>query len=138
MSATAHTVARWLLGFPLIIFGLNKFLGFADVPPPAGEAAITFLTTMFTTYLYVLVGGTQIVGGALLLYRRTAFLGFLFMTPVVINIVAFHLAHAMPGNGLWVFVLIAHLAVAIGFRERIAHLFTSDAPALPQPTTTNV
>lgn len=131
-ASTIFTVARWLLGAPLIIFGLNKFLGFADVPPPAGEAALTFLTTMFTTYLYALVGGTQIIGGALLLLRRTSFAGFLILSPVVINIVVFHLAHAMPGNGLWLFTLTAFLVTAYGFRARIAALFTAPTTNLPQ------
>ena len=124
MSSTLFTVARWLLGAPLIVFGLNKFLGFAEVPPPEGEAAVTFLTTMFTTYLFALVGATQIIGGALLLIRRTAFVGFLLLSPVVVNIVAFHLAHAMPGNGLWVFTLVVYLLTAYGFRDRIIGLFS--------------
>ncbi len=126
------TVARWLLGVPLIVFGSNKFLGFADVPPPSGEAAITFLTAMFSTYLFALVGGTQIIGGILLLFRRTSFVGFLVLSPVVINITAFHFAHAMPGNGLWLFTLAAYLLTAFGFRERIFDLFS----ATPASTTT--
>lgn len=137
MSSTIITAARWLLGVPLIIFGLNKFLGFADVPPPEGEAAITFLTAMFTTYLYALVGSTQIIGGALLLFRRTAFVGFLALTPIVINIVAFHLAHAMPGNGLWLFVLITYLITAYGFADRIKSLFSVQEEAMT-PETVNL
>jgi uncharacterized membrane protein YphA (DoxX/SURF4 family) len=125
MSSSIFTIIRWLLGLSLIVFGLNKFLGFASVPPPAGEAAITFLTTMFTTYLYVLVGGTQIVGGIMLLVNRTAFVGFLLLTPVVANIVIFHFTHAMPGNGLWGFILVVYLVTAYSFLGRIKSLFTA-------------
>ncbi|MEM6960059.1 MAG: DoxX family protein [Myxococcota bacterium] len=94
------------LALPMIVFGLNKLIGFADVPPPEGEAAQRFLGTMFTTYLAPLVALTEIVGGALYLWRRTAFIGLLILCPLMANIVAFHVAHAMPGNGIWLFSLL--------------------------------
>ena len=99
------------LAVPMIVFGLNKFLFFADVPPPSGETAQAFLGTMFTSYLAPLVAVTEILGGALFLFRRTAFLGLLVLAPLMANILAFHVAHDMPGNGIWV-VSTAFYAVA--------------------------
>jgi len=112
-------VAKWLFGLHFIVFGLNKFLGFADVPPPEGEQAIAFLTAMFTTYLFKLVATTQIIGGILLLIPRTSFLGYLMLLPVVANIVAFHFAHAMPGNGLWIITLVLTFLVGYSFRAQL-------------------
>jgi hypothetical protein len=49
----------------------------------------------------------------LLLFRRTS----LLLLPVTVNIVAFHLAHDMPGNGIWVVTSLLHVAVLLQFRS---------------------
>jgi putative oxidoreductase len=116
-------IASVLLALPLIIFGLNKFLGFAQMPPPAGAGAQTFLGAMFTTYLAPLVGFTEIVGGVMLLIKRTSFVGWLLLTPVVVNIAAFHIAHDMPGNGIWLVTTALYAYVTYLKRDRIAGLF---------------
>ncbi|MEL6143463.1 MAG: hypothetical protein AAFU67_17825, partial [Bacteroidota bacterium] len=71
------------------------------------------------TYLYKLVATTQIIGGALLLVPKTSFLGYLMLLPVVANIVAFHIAHAMPGNGLWIISLTLAIVVGYSFRTQL-------------------
>jgi putative oxidoreductase len=116
-------VARFLLAFPLIVFGLNKFIGFADMPPPAGQQAQVFLGAMFTSYLVLLVGATEVIGGLLLLFRRTAFAGFLLLSPVVVNIAAFHFAHDMPGNGIWLVTALFYVLVAFRYRHDVVELF---------------
>lgn len=115
-------IAQILLALPMIIFGLNKFIGFADMPPPADQQAQVFLGAMFTSYLVVLVGATEIIGGLLLLVRRTSFLGFLVLSPVVVNIVVFHCAHDMPGNGIWLIVTAFYVLLAFRFRHEIGNL----------------
>jgi uncharacterized membrane protein YphA (DoxX/SURF4 family) len=110
-----HTIARVLLALPFIIFGLNKFLGFAQMPPPQDPTAQAFLGAMFSAYLAPLVGVVEILAGLLLFTRRTAFLGNLLLWPITVNIVAFHLAHDMPGNGIWLFTTALHLFVALSF-----------------------
>lgn len=115
-------IARILLALPMIVFGLNKFIGFADMPPPAGQQAQIFLGAMFTSYLVTLVGATEVIGGLLLLFRRTSFLGFLLLSPVVVNIAAFHLAHDMPGNGIWLVTTALYVVLAIRYRHSISDL----------------
>ncbi len=119
---TANRIAlavRVLLALPFILFGLNKFIGFADMPPPAGQQAQLFLGAMFGSYLVTLVGATEIIGGLLLLFRRTAFMGFLLLSPVVVNIAAFHLAHDMPGNGIWLFTSALYVYLLAQYRHRL-------------------
>ncbi|MEM9489078.1 MAG: hypothetical protein AAGC55_08035 [Myxococcota bacterium] len=91
------------ISLPYIVFGLNKFLLFANVAPPADPTAQMFLGAMFTSYLATVVGIAEIVGGVLYLFARTRFVGLLILMPVVANIVAFHVAHDMPGNMIWLF-----------------------------------
>jgi putative oxidoreductase len=122
MNKYLKLTAIILLALPMIIFGLNKFLGFTNVAPPEGKDAQLFLGAMFGSYLFKLVGFTEIVGGVLLLIRKTSFIGLLLLTPVVVNIVVFHLAHDNPGNGIWLFSLVTYVLAIIAHKEKIHQL----------------
>jgi putative oxidoreductase len=115
-------IARIALALPFIIFGLNKFLMFANMPPPADPTAQTFLGAMFTSYLGKLVGATEIIAGLFLLSNRTAFLGSLLLMPITVNIALFHLSHDMPGNGIWLITTALHLVVVYFQRPQFAAL----------------
>lgn len=106
MQKYLEITSKILLGLPMVIFGLNKFLGFANVAPPEGKEAQLFLGTMFATYLAKIVGITEIVGGVLLFSKKTAFIGLLLLAPVIFNISMFHFAHDFIGNGIWIFSLL--------------------------------
>ena len=116
---------KTLLAAPFIIFGLNKFIGFADMPPPSDETAQMFLGAMFSSYLVKLVAIIEIGAGILILVPRTSFLGVILMLPVTVNIVGFHLFHDLPGNGIWIFSLIMQLAALVIHKEQINKLLLS-------------
>ncbi|MEM7297876.1 MAG: hypothetical protein AAF391_06380 [Bacteroidota bacterium] len=111
-----------LLGTLMIVFGLNKFLGFIPVEPPTDATAQTFLGTMFSSYLYKVVALVEIIGGVLLFVPKRAFLGTLLLLPVMFNIVAFHVAHDMPGNGIWLAPTFLFVAVLVFFRDKMKAL----------------
>ncbi|GMN06900.1 hypothetical protein MTsPCn5_22890 [Croceitalea sp. MTPC5] len=92
---------NWLLAILMVIFGLNKFLGFIPVEPPADPTAQSFMGAMFTSYLFIVVAIAEILGGILIAIPKTRFLGWLLLLPIVFNIVAFHVAHDFIGNGIW-------------------------------------
>jgi putative oxidoreductase len=127
MKNLIPTILRVLLALPFIVFGLNKFLMFANMPPPADPTAQAFLGAMFTSYLVKIVGATEIIAGILLLMPRTAFLGALVLLPVSVNIAAFHLFHDMPGNGIWIVTTLLHAAVLYSFKDKFSVLSTSIA-----------
>lgn len=118
-------IARYLLAFMMIVFGANKFLGFIEMPPPQGELAQKFMGAMFTTYLFKVVAITQIIGGVLLMIPKTAFIGLLMMLPIVVNIVGFHLFHDMPGNGMWLFVVLIIGIIALGYKDQFSKLIVN-------------
>lgn len=129
MKKFTHMVIILALALPMIIFGLNKFLGFANVPPPEGQEAQAFLGAMFTSYLAKLVGIAEILGGLLMLNRRTSFVGLLLLTPVIVNIAVFHMVHDMPGNGIWIFPVVAYIAAAARYTPRFKALVTPASSA---------
>jgi uncharacterized membrane protein YphA (DoxX/SURF4 family) len=83
--------APFMLATLFITFGLNKFLHFMPVPPPTDPSAQAFMTGMFSSYLSSLVGVVEVFSSFMLLFRRTRFLGFLIIIPVVFNIILYHL-----------------------------------------------
>lgn len=101
MNNSILKIVSWILAILIVIFGLNKFLGFIPVEPPSDPTAQNFMGTMFTSYLFVIVAIAEIIGGILLIIPKTKFLGWLILSPVIFNIVSFHLAHDFIGNGIW-------------------------------------
>lgn len=96
----------WITAPQFILFGANKFLLFFMAPPPADIHAQAFMGGMFGSYLAPFVGLVEIAGAVLLLIPRTRFIGLLLLIPVMLNIVLYHLAHDLPGNMIWIAVLV--------------------------------
>lgn len=124
MDVRIQNVVFWFLGLLMVVFGLNKFLGFIPVNPPEDATAQQFLMTMFGSYLFVVVAVVELLGGILLFPRRTRFLGWLFLAPVVFNIVAFHLAHDFVGNGIWLLPSVLYVMAGYFFKNTILNFLT--------------
>ena len=122
MKTKIETLSKLVLAILLIVFGLNKFMGFIVVEPPSDPLAQAYMGAMFTTYLYIVVGITEIIGGILLLVKKTSFLGFLLLLPVMVNIVLFHLAHDMPGNGIWLLPTLLFLFTGFSMKDKFNRL----------------
>lgn len=127
MNTKLQHLAAIALGVPMVIFGANKFLLFANVPPPTDPTAQMFLGAMFTSYLAKLVGFTEILGGALVLVPRTRNLGWLTLAPIMVNIVVFHMAHDMPGNMIWLVSTSAFAVVTYQQRDSLQRLLSGGA-----------
>ncbi len=87
------SVARILMGLPLLVFGLNGFLNFIPPPPTAlPEGAAAFAGALLKTgYMMQLIGTTQLIVGVLLLTNRFVPLALVLFAPFIVNSVAFHL-----------------------------------------------
>lgn len=116
MSKNIENISAWLLALLMIIFGLNKFIGFIPVEPPIDPTAQKFMGAMFTTYLYIVVALAEIIGGIFLLSRKLRFVGWLVLLPIIFNIVAFHIVHDFIGNGIW--LLPTTIFMIIGYFQR--------------------
>lgn len=126
---TPHA-GRIVLGLIFTVFGLNGFLQFLP-NPPVPEAAGSFLGALAATgYMFPLIKGTEVVAGLALLSNRYVPLALILLSPVVVNIFAFHTLLAPGPIGVVVLLLTAYLGFA--YRGHFASLFVAKA----QPTRT--
>ena len=86
-------IARYLLGVPLIIFGLNCFLNFIPQPKMAlPEGAVAFTKALMDTgYMMKLIGATQVISGLMLVTNLFVPLALALFAPFIVNALAFHL-----------------------------------------------
>jgi len=115
-------VTAGILGLLMLVFGLNKFLGFIAVELPSDPIAQQFMGAMFSSYLYAAVGVAEILGGLLLILPKTRFTGWLILLPIIFNIVAFHIAHDFIGNGIWLLPTLLFIALSIFIKDKISSL----------------
>jgi uncharacterized membrane protein YphA (DoxX/SURF4 family) len=110
----ATLIARIVLALIFLVFGLNGFLQF--LPQPAmPQGAISFFGGLAGTgYMLPLLFATQIVGGALLLVGMVP-LALVFLAPVIVNIVAFHVF--LAPDGLPLAIVVTALAVFLAWRH---------------------
>lgn len=125
MKLSLQNILSGILGLLLIVFGLNKFLGFIPVEPPADPTAQQFMGMMFGSYLFAAVAITEIIGGILIAIPKTRFTGWLLLLPVIFNIVAFHIAHDFIGNGIWLLPTILFVIIGFDRRKHIQKLMES-------------
>jgi putative oxidoreductase len=116
-------VARILLGLLFFVFGLNGFLQFMPNPPPTPAAGAFFGALIATHYMFFLIFGAQVLGGALLLVGVAVPFALVLLAPVVVNIVFFHI-FLSPGLLPMALVVAAlELLLAWHYRAAFAPLF---------------
>lgn len=107
MNSMFTKIIRIVLGLMLVLFGLNKFLGFIPLPELPSQASSFMDSLGKTGYVLKIVGVLEILIGALLLLKKWVPFALVLLAPISINIVLFHLFLDVVGIGgaLLVFVL---------------------------------
>ena len=85
-------IARYVLGLPLLVFGLNIFFNFIPQPKVAmAENAMAFAGALMKSgYMMQLIGTTLLIVGALLVSNRFVPLALALFAPFILNSVLFH------------------------------------------------
>jgi hypothetical protein len=122
---------RYLSAYMLFTYALSKLAGVQfTLPADIGRRAIGSLSGYQLTWYYYgyshvyasILGLTQLAGGSMLLFRKTALLGAAVMTPVMVNILMinlfFHIAVGAVCAAAFIFVSM----MALLWRERGALL----------------
>jgi len=107
------TVAGVLLGLTFIAAALMMLLQLVEAPPPEqGSAAEHFIVATGPTGYLTFVKVCELIGGVLVAVPMTRRLGLVVLTPIVVNIVAFHL-FIMDGEGMVNPLFIAAVALTV-------------------------
>lgn len=96
-----NIILRVALGGLLVVFGLNKFLGFMpDFEFGTYLGAKNFFDSLTATgYMWPLVGGLEITVGVLLIIKKAMPAALLALLTISINIVLFHAVLDPPHIG---------------------------------------
>jgi uncharacterized membrane protein YphA (DoxX/SURF4 family) len=122
---TAVVIARVLLGLVFFVFGLNGFFHFMPNPPPTPAAGEFFGALIKTGYMFFLIFGTQVLGGALLLLGIAVPFALAILAPVIVNILCFHIFLSPDLLPLAIVVTAIELFLAWYYRAAFAPLFST-------------
>jgi putative oxidoreductase len=117
----AALIARILLGFMFLVFGLNGFLNFLPAPPPTGLAA-RFVEVLFASHYAYAVFGVQLIAGILLLINQFVPLALVLLGPVIVNILVFHVTMQPGGLPPGILATILWAIVALRYQSTFAPL----------------
>jgi hypothetical protein len=100
----ASAILRWLLGIFYGYIGgswfVHQIIGKPWLTPPEPERAKALTSALSSSGLVdPLIAATCLLGGLLLLLRRTAPLGIAVLAPLVVGIFLFHLV--LTGDWIW-------------------------------------
>ncbi len=106
-----------IAGLMLVVFGLNKFLHFIPMAPPAEEMK-TFMMALFGTgYLMTIVAVVEIVAGVAFLLNRYAALMAVVLMPVMLNAFLAHLFLDPSGMGGALMLVIFIIIIMVRHKE---------------------
>ena len=106
---------RLLLGLVFFVFGLNVFLQFIKLPPPAGDAG-TLMAIMIGHGWFKVIGTLEVLGGLLLLSGYCVPLGLTILAPILLNIVIFHSLFLPAGLALALFYTLLELYLIYAYK----------------------
>ncbi|GHC43982.1 DoxX family membrane protein [Ulvibacter litoralis] len=99
MNSTFTKILRFILALGLIVFGLNKFIGFMPMPELPVDADNFMSSLQATGYVLPIVGALEVIIGLLLLFNKAVPFALLLLAPISVNIVLFHLFLDLPAIG---------------------------------------
>ncbi len=113
-------IVRIILGALLLVFGLNKFLGFMPMPEFSPEMGAFMTALSATGYLMNLVGAIEVIAGILILTNKYLALGLVLIFPVMLNAFLAHLFLDIGGIGAAAVLLIMIIFLFFANKEKYA------------------
>jgi uncharacterized membrane protein YphA (DoxX/SURF4 family) len=134
---------RYMLFFTMLSYGMSKvFLGQFPFPSPARLAQPIGATSpmgLLWTFVgsspaySIFNGAAELLGGVLLLWRRTATLGALVLVGVLTNVVVLNLCYDVPVKQFSIHLLAFTLVVLAPDARRLANVLLLNRPTTPRP-----
>jgi hypothetical protein len=138
-----RTWVRWTLAAVMLGYGLAKVLN-SQFPSPDAARLVTpygdsspmgiLWTFMGASTPYTFFAGlAEVVGGVLLLWRRTTLLGACVVAGVMLNVVLLNFCYDVPVKLFSTHLLLAAVWLLARDRERIIGLLWTHRPVEPRP-----
>ena len=121
MNSKLTMVLRLLLALLLLVFGMNKFFHFIPMDaPPLGS----FMDALFQTgYMFPLIAITEIGVGLLLLLNKWKGFALIWLAPISVNIVLFHLKFDISSIGPAALIAILNIVLIYANWRKFKTLF---------------
>lgn len=123
MNTTVSMVLRVLLGLFMLALGLNKFLGFIEIPSPAGDGG-ELMRIYITSGFLKFIGVLEFLGGIALLSNKFVPLALTVITAIMFNAAVFHGLHDPAGIGGAAVALLLSLALVYANKDRFSSLLS--------------
>ncbi len=120
-------IIRYVMGLPLVVFGLNGFFNFIPQPKtPLAPAAMAFAEALMKTgYMMPLIAVTLLVVGSLLVLNRFVPLALALFAPFIVNSILFHFMIEPTGRPMSAVFLLLELYLAWSYRASFASMLRS-------------
>lgn len=123
MNSLFTHLVRIVLGLILLVFGLNKFFGFIELPE-LPENAENFMSSLKEThYVLPVVGILEILIGIMLLLKKWMAFALILLAPISVNILLFHLFLDLPGLGAALLIAILNIILIYKHWKQYTPLF---------------
>ena len=116
-------ILRILLGAMLVVFGINKFIGFLPDFEFANPEAGVFFGALASSYVLKTVGLIEIIVGLLLLIGKAVPFALILLAPISVNIILFHGTLDPPNIGPAIFVFLVNTFLIFKFWDKYKPLF---------------
>jgi len=122
MQNTAFKITRLALGAFMVIIGLNKFVGFIEIPHPPGMGGKLMDIYMASGFLR-LIGAMQMAAGIGLIINKFVPLALSFITAIMFNASVFHALYDPAGIGAAAICLVLSLVLVYAYKGRFSAIF---------------
>ena len=119
-------VARCVLGFLYLVFGLDYFLHFIPYQPlHTGKPGALVAGLKGTDYIYPMMKTIQVLGGLSLLVNRYAPFSAVVLFPISLNVLLFHTILVPSGWLMGVMLIAPNVFLGYAYRSYYQGLFTA-------------
>ena len=124
----AIIIVRVLLGLMFVVFGLNAIHPFLKMGEMPQGLAGDFMKALFVRNYFKAIGVFQVIGG-LCLFLGFVPLGLLFIGPILVNILLFHIFLQPQGIANGIIASILALFLFWAYRRSFAGIVKTSKPA---------
>ena len=121
MNTKLTMILRVFLGLFMILLGLNKFMGFIEIPAPSGDGGVLMGIYVTSGFLKI-IGVLELVAGLSLVVNKYIPLSLTIITAIMFNATVFHALHDPAGIGAAAICLLICLILVYAYKDSFSSL----------------